>query len=43
MRKKIHIELFEEGENANIYSYRVNDGDLEIKKGEDQMTEYTSL
>ena len=32
MRKKIHIELFEEGENANIYSYRVNDGDLEFEK-----------
>lgn len=32
MRKKITIELFEEGERANIYSYRVNDGELEFEK-----------
>lgn len=32
MRKKIYIELFEEGENANIYSYRVNEEELEFEK-----------
>jgi hypothetical protein len=32
MRKKITIELFEEGERTNIYSYRVNDGELEFEK-----------
>lgn len=32
MRKRISIELFEEGEKANIYSYRINDGDLEFEK-----------
>lgn len=32
MRKKISIELFEEGEKANIYSYRINNGDLEFEK-----------
>lgn len=32
MRKEIHIELFEEGEKANIYSYSINDGDLEFEK-----------
>lgn len=32
MRKIISIELFEEGEKANIYSYRVNNGDLEYEK-----------
>ena len=32
MKKKITIELFEEGKKANIYSYRVNDGELEFEK-----------
>lgn len=32
MRKKISIELFEEGEKANIYSYSVKGGDLEFEK-----------
>ena len=32
MKKKITIELFEEGEKANIYSYRVNDEILEFEK-----------
>jgi hypothetical protein len=32
MKKKITIELFEEGEKANIYSYRVNGGDVEFEK-----------
>lgn len=32
MRKKITIELFEKGYGANLYSYRVNDEDLEFEK-----------
>ncbi|MFY7743466.1 MAG: hypothetical protein ACOVQR_12515 [Flavobacterium sp.] len=32
MRKKISIELFEEGVKANVYSYRINNGDLEYEK-----------
>lgn len=32
MRKKIHIELFEEGSKANIYSYSVNGENLEFEK-----------
>jgi len=32
MKKKITIELFEEGEKANVYSYRINDGELEFEK-----------
>lgn len=32
MRKNIHIELFEEGEKANIYSYSINGGELEFGK-----------
>lgn len=32
MKKKITIELFEEGEKANIYSYRINDGEIEFEK-----------
>ncbi len=32
MKKRITIELFEEGEKANIYTYKVNNGILEFEK-----------
>jgi len=32
VRKNVSIELFEEGENASIYSYRINNDTLEFEK-----------